>query len=138
MRRVYIDSGAFIALVSRRDQDHAPVTEHFRRLLAEGDQLVTSDPVIGETVTRLRYDAGLAAVDRFRDVVERSTTRRRLVIRESDAALRQAALAQMARYDGLALSYADAIGAVVATETRAAAVFGLDDHFRVMGFTVEP
>jgi predicted nucleic acid-binding protein len=44
----------------------------------------------------------------------------------------------MARFPDLKLSYADAVGAVVAREVRAAAVFGLDDDFRHLGFALEP
>lgn len=138
MRNVYVDTGAFIALLSPRDRDHARVAGHFRSLRAARDLLVTSDPVIGETVTRLRYDAGLAAVARFRDVIERAVTRSALQIIDTDPGLRADALRQIERFDGLALSYADAVGAVVARRARAEAVFALDHDFRVMGFTVEP
>ena len=44
----------------------------------------------------------------------------------------------MRRYRDLTLSYADAAGAVRAREARAAAVFGLNDDFRALGFAVEP
>lgn len=44
----------------------------------------------------------------------------------------------MATYADLRLSYADCVGAVVAKEARAAAVFGLDHDFRVLGFNLEP
>ncbi|MBW3603501.1 MAG: PIN domain-containing protein [Actinobacteria bacterium] len=138
MRRVYVDTGAFIALISRRDQDHERVVRHFRSLRANRDVLFASDPAIGETVTRLRYDAGLAAVARFRDVLERSVARGSLQVHESNPELRADALRQMERFDGLALSYADAVGAVVARRVRADVVFALDHDFRVMGFSVEP
>lgn len=138
MRRVYVDTGALIALVSRRDQDHERVVRHFGTLRQNRDVLFASDPGIGETVTRLRYDAGLTAVARFRDVLDRSVERGSLQIHESDPELRADALRQMERYDGLALSYADAVGAVVARRVRADVVFGLDHDFRIMGFTVEP
>lgn len=138
MRRVYVDTGAFIALISPRDQDHEQVVDHFRLLRANRDMLFASDPAIGETVTRLRYDAGLAAVTRFRDVVERSVARGSLQVHESDPQLRADALRQMERFGGLALSYADAVGAVVARRVRADVVFALDHDFQVMGFTVEP
>lgn len=138
MRRVYVDTGAFIALMSRRDQDHERVTAHFRALRAARDVLLTSDPVIGETVTRLRYDAGLAAVARFRDVVGEGVARAHLHIYDSGPELRADALRQMHRFDSLVLSYADAVGAVVARRARADAVFALDHDFRIMGFAVEP
>jgi predicted nucleic acid-binding protein len=44
----------------------------------------------------------------------------------------------MERHPDLTLSFTDCVGAVTATEGRAAAVFGLDNDFRVLGFTLEP
>ncbi len=137
-RVVYVDTGAFIALVWTRDRHHLTVRAQYERLRAERARLVTSDPVIGETATRLRYDAGLPAASAFASIVRDASVAGTLVVRESDADLRARAFAVMARYDGLALSYADCVGAAVAEEIRADAVLGLDNDFRVMGFRLEP
>lgn len=59
MRTVYVDTGAWIALAYRRDRVHAQVSRRFAEMRKRGDLLVTSGPAIGETVNRLRYDAGL-------------------------------------------------------------------------------
>lgn len=137
-RLLYVDSGAFIALLYRRDQAHARVSDYFRRSRAARDLLVTSEPVIAETVTRLRYDAGLPSVLALKQVLDQALAHRSLVVRESDADVRAAAFDVIQRYGGLQLSYADAVGAVIAGERRVDAVFGLDHDFRVMGFVVEP
>lgn len=137
-RVLYVDSGAFIALIYRRDQAHARVTEYFRRSRAARDLLVTSEPVIAETVTRLRYDAGLSAVSAFRSVLDHALANRSIVIRESDSEIRTSSFGVLEKYRDLRLSYADAVGAVIAGERRVDAVFGLDHDFRVMGFVVEP
>jgi uncharacterized protein len=137
-RLVYADTGAFIALVWSRDRAHALVSEHLAGLVAAGDRLVTSEPVVAETVTRLRYDAGLPAALAFRDVVRRAGSQNLLTIRESGDGLRREAFAVLAQYADLRLSYADAVGAVIARESRVDAVFGLDNDFRVMGLTLEP
>lgn len=137
-RLLYVDTGAFIALVYARDRAHAQVTTHLRAIAAAGDRLITSEPVIAETVTRLRCDAGLRRVAAFRDVVDRAVAQHLLSIRESSVDLRRATFDVLAKYENLQLSYADAVGAVVAREGRADAVFGLDNDFRVMGFPVEP
>lgn len=137
-RTLYADTGAFLALVYRRDQDHERVSAHFQRMRAAGDRLVTCEPVISETVTRLRYDAGLRQAVAFRDVVERSVAGGSLAVRESDPDLRRAAFGILERFANLELSYADAVGAVIARERRIDAVFALDNDFRVMGFPVEP
>lgn len=137
-RTVYVDTGAFIALLWTRDRHHSLVRAQYERLRAERARLVTSDPVIAETATRLRYDAGLLAARTFASIVREATDAATLAVRESDADLRARAFAVMARYNGLALSYADCVGAAVAEEVRADAVLGLDDNFRVMGFHLEP
>jgi len=135
---VYTDTGAFIALLYRRDQAHHAISAHFRALREAGVRLVTSEPVIAETVTRLRYDAGLSRVTAFRDVLNRANVSGSLTIRESDERLRHAAFAVLEQYADLRLSYADAVGAAIAREPQIDSVFGLDHGFRVMGFTLEP
>lgn len=103
-----------------------------------GDILLTSEPVISETTTRLRYDAGLHTVSSFRAVLAAGRAAKSLIIRESDDELRHAAFDLMERYADLQLSYADAVGATIARQRHVAAVFGLDHDFRVMGFNLEP
>lgn len=138
MRAVYVDTGAWIAVAYRRDQAHRRMSRHFKKLRADGDLLVTSDPAVGETVTRLRYDAGLASALEFRRILDEAVGQQTLRIRDSDSELRKRALKLMERYRDLRLSYADCVGAAVAKEIDASAIFGLDNDFRVMGFTVEP
>ncbi len=138
MRTVYVDTSAFLALLWTRDRDHQPMRERYRRLRDERARLVTADPVISETATRLRYDAGLPAAQTFATVIREAADAGTLLVRESDADLRTKAFALMARYESLQLSYADCVGAAVATEFRVDAVLGLDNDFRVIGFVLEP
>lgn len=138
MRTVYVDTGAFIALLWRRDRAHERVRTHLERLRADGDLLLTSEPVVAETATRLRYDAGLPAALAFRRALEQALAGGQLRIRDGDARLRDAAFEVMAQYADLRLSYADCVGAAVARESRCGAVFGLDEDFRAMGFSLEP
>jgi uncharacterized protein len=103
-----------------------------------GDVLLTSNLVVSETATRLRYDAGLAAALAFRGLLEEAVHAGHLLVRHADAQLDGRAWDLLERYPGLTLSFTDCVGAVTATEGRAAAVFGLDNDFRVLGFTLEP
>lgn len=138
MRTVYVDSSAFIALLRRADAYHAAAAGHFTRLRRRGALLVTCDPVIAETSTRLRYDAGPAAVTAFREGLEDAAAAGQLRVRESDTDLRVAALELIASSPRLRLSYADAVGATVAREVTADAVFAFDTDFRDLGFRLEP
>ncbi len=133
-----MDTGALIALIWRRDRAHERVREHYRRLQAAGDSLLTSNLVLAETATRLRYDAGLPAALAFHALVEEAVAGARLGVRYADAELDAKAWAVMERYADRSLSFVDCASAVIAREARAAAVFGLDADFVVLGFALEP
>lgn len=135
---MYTDTGAFIALLYARDRWHEVVSRHLRTLRAAGDRLLTSDPVITETATRLRYDAGVGVVSTFRRLLAAGTADGSLTVRESDDDLRHDALDLIGQYSDVRLSYADAVGAVLARDRRVDAVFALDVQFRVLGLTMEP
>lgn len=100
--------------------------------------LLTSNLVVAETATRLRYDAGLPSALAFRDLLEEAVETGRLILRHADQELESRGWDLMAQYGDLALSFADCVGAVTARDANAAAVFGLDADFRVLGFTLEP
>lgn len=133
-----MDTGAFIALIWRRDRMHGRVRDHYRRLRDRGDALLTSNLVLAETATRLRYDAGLRPALAFRTLIEEAVTAGRLTVRHADASLDRKAWEVMERYSDRALSFADCVGAVTAREASARTVFGLDADFTVLGFSLEP
>ena len=138
MRIVYADTGAFIALLWRRDRAHERVRDHYRELRAAGDVLLTSNLVVSETATRLRFDAGLDGAIAFRELLDAAVAAGRLIVRHTDPEVDAKAWALMERHPDAKLSFTDCVGAVTAAEGRAAAVFGLDHDFRVLGFTLEP
>ncbi len=86
----------------------------------------------------MRYDAGLPAALGFRELLDEATEAGRVIVRHADPDLDAKAWDVMARYADLALSFTDCVGAVTAREASAAAVFGLDADFRVLGFALEP
>ena len=138
MRIVYADTGAFIALLWRRDRAHERVRDHYRELRTAGDVLLTSNLVVAETATRLRFDAGLDVAVAFRELLDAAVAAGRLIVRHTDPEVDATAWALMERHPDARLSFTDCVGAVTAAEGRAAAVFGLDHDFRVLGFTLEP
>jgi len=138
LRIVYVDTGALIALIWRRDRQHERVREHYARLRDARDALLTSSLVIAETATRLRYDAGLRPALAFRELVEQAENTGRLNVRRPDADLESRAWDVMERHHDRALSFTDCVGAVTARDGSAEAVFGLDTDFALLGFALEP
>jgi predicted nucleic acid-binding protein len=135
---VYVDSSALIALIWRRDRAHARIRDHSAKLRQASDTLLTSNLVLAETATRLRHDAGLPAAVAFRTLVEQAIGAAQLSVRYADAELDARAWDEMEQYSARTLSFVDCVGAVTAREARAAAVFGLDADFSVLGFALEP
>jgi hypothetical protein len=135
---VYVDTGAFIALLWRRDRQHDRCRRHYLSVRDAHDVLLTSNHVVAETATRLRYDAGLRLALQFRELVDEAVEVGRLVVRHADAQLESRAWDTMAQYADVTLSFADCVGAVTARDGGAHAIFGLDTDFRALGFSVEP
>jgi predicted nucleic acid-binding protein len=136
VRRLYVDSSAFLALLRRTDGRHDDVAAHFARVRRRQHLLITSEAAVAETVTRLRYDVGLDAAIDLRDRLDADPDVLR--VRDGSPALRAAAFAILEQHPRLRLSYADAMGAAVARDENVDGVFALDTDFRHLGFPLEP
>jgi uncharacterized protein len=135
---VFVDSGAWIALVKRNDRLHAHARRHYERLYADGVGLLTTNYVVNETVTRLRYDAGLGAAREFRARIGALCDLRRARIMWIDEQLEVAGWRILEQNADIQLSLTDATSAAVARATRITAIFGFDADFQALGFVVAP
>lgn len=64
MTPVFADTSAFVALVDRRDKNHAGAKRFLRQLAKKRPALVTSTEVFDEVVTLIRFRVGYGtAVD---------------------------------------------------------------------------
>lgn len=54
---------------------------HYNELRRRGDSLLTSNLVLAETATRLRYDAGLHAALAFRELIDEAVAGGSFVVR---------------------------------------------------------
>lgn len=138
MSVVLVDTGAWIALLSATDQYAPRARERYEELAAAGVRLVTTNYVVDETATRLRYDAGIAAALAFRDMLAASVVARRLRVVWIDQALERAAWQLLEQYRDVGLSLTDATSAAVAAKLRIPEVFGFDSDFEALGLLVLP
>jgi uncharacterized protein len=70
---IFVDAGAWIALMDRRERRHPAALRQFRKI-AEGQhgRMVTTDYVLDEAVTRLRSQADVSAVRELRSALTQS------------------------------------------------------------------
>jgi predicted nucleic acid-binding protein len=135
---VVVDTGAWIALLSRADQHAAAAAERYRSLSAEGARLVTTNYVVDETATRLRYGAGLDAALAYRRMLDDSVTARRLRIAWIDETIEREAWRLLEQYRDVPLSLTDATTAVAARRAHIGEIFGFDRDFEALGLVVVP
>lgn len=135
MRRVFVDTGAFVAIGDRADSYHQVAIEWLR---AYPGRFVTSSDVIEESATRLRYDGGLASAQRLRELIEAMEQRQRLEIVWTSRELHQGAWGVLARYPGVKLSFTDAISISIVEARGCDAMFAFDRDFLAVGVPMVP
>ena len=67
---IFVDTGAWIALLNQRDQYHDDAVVIYNGLKQQKARLLTTDYVIDETVTWLKYRSSHQVAVRFLDLVE--------------------------------------------------------------------
>jgi predicted nucleic acid-binding protein len=135
---VFVDTGAWIALGSERDRYHPAARKHLASLLDRRVPLVTSNYVVAETATRLRYGEGLQSALRFRTSLQRVAATGQLRMAWIDPRLEAEGWEILRQHSSVKLSLADATSAAVARHRRIQEIFGFDRDFEALGFTVTP
>ena len=138
MKSVLVDTGAWIALLSRADQHAVAATKRYGDLSGEGVRLITTNYIVDETATRLRYAAGLDAALAYRRMLDDSVQARRLRITWIDETIEREAWRILEQYRDVNLSLTDATTAVTARRTRIDEIFGFDRDFEALGLLVLP
>jgi len=128
---VFVDTGAWVALRYARDQHHPRARALLRRLRADGRGLVTTEWVLGETVTLLK---ARGAVDHAVALGEAIQGGRLGYLAESTAERRRRAWELFVRYRGLRVGWVDCASFAVMEELDLPQFFGFDDDFVRAGF----
>ena len=138
MNLVFVDTGAWIAMAVVRDEMHQAAAAYGAHVAQRNLPLLTTNYVLSEAYTRIRYDDGHAKALAFDAIIQEMTRKRHLKVRWVNPAIHTAALAIFRKYTDQDFSVADCASFVVAREKKVREVFGFDKHFVTMGFTLRP
>ena len=131
---IFVDSGAWIALLNRRDQHHDDAMATYNDLVQQNTQFLTTDYVIAETANRLRDNHSVAV--QFLDLIESSKATGALTVAEIDSVLFQAAERLFRQYDTARLSFTDCASFAVCQQHNISEAFAFDQHFPMMGIAL--
>ena len=132
--QVFVDTGAWVAVVVRNDGLHERASKTFRELLQGSTLMVTSDYVVCETATRIRYGSCHRTAARFLDILDRGVAAGTAVLARVEASHFDEARRLFLKYEDQDFSFVDCTSFALARALALDTVFGYDAHFRIMGF----
>ncbi|MCU0580785.1 MAG: PIN domain-containing protein [Desulfobacterota bacterium] len=132
MKRLFVDTGAWYALVDKKDPDHARAVSFFRN---NQTPLLTTNFIFDETVTLLRRRLGWTTTAEFGRRLQDSRFVTLLAVRREDEDKAWELFLQFKDQD---FSYTDCTSFTVMAALRIKAAFSFDTHFKTMHFQVFP
>ena len=135
---VFVDTGGWIAMAVVRDQFHKQAASYYRKISRRKIPLITSNYVLAETYTRIRYDDGHGKAIKFHAIIQEANVAGRLHLEWVTPAIHQEAWSIFKDYADQVLSFVDCTSFVIASHAGVKEVFGFDKHFNTMGFILKP
>jgi len=125
-------------MMSEQDRYHNVSAAYYRRIVEARTRTITSDYVLDETLTRLRYDFGHRVAITFWEQITKAQITGRLLILPVDTSVWTAALDIFVKYDDQDFSFTDCTSFVLAKREQVDEVFTFDHHFQQFGLIVVP
>ena len=131
MKRVFVDTGAWIALTDLSDSFHAEASRIADQLKQRNTILVTSDYVLDETITWLRYHTSHKIAADFAAQLMSSQVTDIIYIDEN---VFSRTVALFRKFHDQKFSLTDCSSFVLMQTHRIKQVFAFDVHFATAGF----
>ena len=136
---IFIDTGAFCAFADRSDKCHVLAVRQFSQLLKQRQALVTTNFIIDETYTWIRYRLGHAQAMAFLHASEQAQMRQpRLEVVSITADIEKSAVRLLGKYADQDLSYTDATSLAVINARKLRRAFTFDRHFHLLPLELLP
>ena len=131
--RLFVDSGAWIALRSVRDQHHVEADRLFREAIAARIALLTTNLIVAETYRLTLFRAGVQPAMHALARIDASPS---VTIHFPTAADHAAARRWLERLAPRPMTYTDAVSFAIMDKTHCDTVLGFDGDFVAAGFSL--
>jgi uncharacterized protein len=132
VKRLFVDTGAWYALADRKDPDHNRVADCLQH---QPGRLATTNFILDESVTLIRYRLGFAAAKTFGDSLWRGDVATVLAVSRQDEAR---AWEIFTRYRDKSFSFTDCTSFAVMQRLKIANAVAIDEDFRDFGLNCLP
>lgn len=137
--KFFVDTSAWLAYSSQKDPQHKKFVNLFNQADKSHSPFYTSNDVVNETYTRLRYDLNYQVAQKYLGYIKKSLLTKALIQLWTDEQTQLEALNLLDKYQDHKLSLTDATSAVLMKHSHITTIFTLDSkHFTILGFKVLP
>lgn len=134
--KLFVDTGAFIALTNADDEHHSAAVSFYREARESGARFFTTNLVLCETMNYLKIRVSQAVAVRFWESLKKSG---HITIFPVSPSLEEAAFAIFKHYADKGFSFTDCTSFAVMKSLKLRNAFAFDRHFEQMeGFTRLP
>ncbi len=138
MSRVFVDIWAWYTMADERDADHDVARLASEELIKRESALVTTNFILDEATTLIRYKLGHSAAVTFRHTIRQLSEDGLLTVIPVGESHESAAGEIFDHYSDQDFSFTDCTSFAVMRELGITEVFTSDRHFSTMGFTLFP
>jgi len=131
--KIFVDTSAWLALNDRNDQYYKKAVANSSRIKKDRIDLITSEYILDETITIIRYRVSHQAAVIFGESMSGSRIVR---IEDITEGHRLKAWEMFKKYEDKELSFTDCTSFVLMKHFKLNKAFTFDDHFRQMGYEI--
>ena len=131
--KVFVDTSAWIALNDKSDQYHNRAAAKSLEIKRQKVELITSEYIIDESITLIRYRVSHYAAVIFGDALFNSSIVKIIDVKDED---RLKAWEIFKKYEDKELSFTDCTSFAIMEKLKLHKAFTFDEHFKKVGFEV--
>ena len=131
--RIFIDTGAFIALFISSEKYHQQTASKYKSYRKQRTSFFTSFFILDELFTRLIYDFGKTKTQKVIDLLEKSIQKEELMILEIDKTTFKKAEGALLKFSDHKISFTDVTSYVLYKDFGMDEIFTLDGDFKKIG-----
>lgn len=131
--RLFVDTSAWLALNDKNDQYHNNAVAKSIEIKSQRIELITSEYIIDESITLIRYRVSHKAAVIFGDSLLESSIVKIIDVKGED---RIKAWEMFKKYEDKELSFTDCVSFVLMKNLKLHRAFAFDEHFKQMGFEI--